>query len=86
MIYAALMTVGILEFIFALILALHFFDREAELEAAYQDGYTDGFNENISCASVAEMVARDALADLFDDEYYDALVDEANCWFGIEGD
>lgn len=42
MIYAALMTAGILEFIFALLLALEFFDMEAEKEAAYQEGFEIG--------------------------------------------
>ena len=42
MIYAALMTAGILEFIFAVILLMRFFDHEAELEASYQDGFEYG--------------------------------------------
>lgn len=68
MIYAALMTAGILEFIFALLLVLEFFDMQAEKEAEYQEGYADGYIDGKS------------------DEYYDALVDEANCWFGMDGD
>lgn len=68
MIYALLMTAGILEFIFALLLALEFFDMQAEKEAEYQEGYADGYIDGKS------------------DEYYDALVDEANYWFGMDGD
>lgn len=80
MIYALLMTAGILEFIFAVLLALHFFDMEAEKEAEYQEGYTDGYQE---CKN--RMIPL-VIALQEDDQYYDALVDEANCWFGIEGD
>ena len=79
MIYAALMTAGILEFIFAVLLALHFFDMEAEKEAEYMEGYADGYTAG--CESMAFKYRT-----IPDDEYYDALVDEANCWFGIEGD
>ena len=85
MIYALLMTAGILEFIFAAILVLHFFDHEAEIEAAYQDGYTDGFDECLLSAGLAEAIFDD-LDDPDVDVYYDALVDEANCWFGMDGD
>lgn len=73
MIYAALMTVGILEFIFALLLVLEFFDMEAEKEAEYQEGYAEGYVDG-----KYDQIAFD--------QYYDALVDEANCWFGMDGD
>ena len=82
MIYAALMTAGILEFIFALLLALEFFDMEAEKEAAYQDGFEYG-------VKIGKYIALDnnATAILMDDnEYYDSLVDEVHCWFGMDGD
>lgn len=75
MIYALLMTAGILEFIFALVLVLKFFDLEDELQIKYTEGYFDGVSDQIAVDS-----------NWTDDEYYDALVDEANCWFGIEGD
>lgn len=79
MIYAALMTAGILEFIFALLLALEFFDMEAEKEAEYQEGYAEGYVDGKSVQIALELNWNDA-------EYYDALVDEANCWFGMDGD
>lgn len=82
MIYAVLMTAGILEFIFALLLVLHFFDLEAEKEAAYQDGLEDGM-------LLAQYEASNHMRPVLikdDNEYYDALVDEANCWFGRDGD
>ena len=78
MIYAILMTAGILEFIFALLLVLEFFDMIAEKEAEYQEGYAEGYVDGKSDQIALERE--------WDDEYYDALVDEANCWFGIEGD
>ena len=81
MIYAALLAAGILEFIFALLLALHFFDMEEEKEAEYLEGYEDGFQNGLY---VAQKMCTDSK--VFDDSYYDALCDEANCWFGIEGD
>lgn len=79
MIYAVLMTAGILEFIFALLLVLEFFDMEAEKDAEYQEGYAEGYVEGKSDQIALEL-------NWADDEYYDSLVDEANCWFGIEGD
>lgn len=79
MIYAVLMTAGILEFIFALLLVLEFFDMEAEKEAEYQEGYAEGYVDGANNRIIKEL-------NWTDDEYYDALVDEANCWFGIEGD
>ena len=79
MIYAALMTAGILEFIFALLLALEFFDMVAEKEAEYNEGYAEGYVDGKSDQLVLEL-------NWTDDEYYDALVDEANCWFGMDGD
>ena len=81
MIYAVLMTAGILEFIFALLLALEFFDMEAEKESEYTDGYEDGFQNGLY---VAQKMCNDSK--VYDASYYDALCDEANCWFGIEGD
>lgn len=81
MIYAALMAAGILEFIFALLLALHFFDMEAEKEAEYVEGYEDGFQNGLY---VAQKMCTDSK--VFDESYYDALCDEANCWFGMDGD
>lgn len=79
MIYAVLMTAGILEFIFALLLVLEFFDMEAEKEAEYQEGYAEGYVDGKSDQLALEL-------NRTDDEYYDALVDEANCWFGMDGD
>ena len=82
MIYAVFMAAGIMEFIFAVILALRFFDFEVEIEAAYQDGYEYGLQ--IGKYLGAGVIATAPLKG--DDEYYDALVDEANCWFGMDGD
>lgn len=79
MIYAVLMAAGIMEFIFALLLALEFFDMEAEKEAEYQEGYAEGYVDGKSDQIALEL-------NWNDDEYYDALVDEANCWFGMDGD
>lgn len=80
MIYALLMTVGILEFIFALLLAFEFFDMEAEKEAEYQEGYEEGLKDGLSY----KLSKKDPI--IPDDFYHDALVDEANCWFGMDGD
>lgn len=80
MIYAALMTAGILEFIFAVLLALEFFDMEAEKEAEYQEGYMDGYQDGKNHVIPLVVIQHE------DDQYYDALVDEANCWFGMDGD
>lgn len=80
MIYALLMTAGILEFIFALLLVLEFFDMEAEKEAEYNKGYMDGYQD-----AKNRVIPLDVAVQI-DDQYYDALCDEANCWFGIEGD
>lgn len=65
MIYALLMAAGILEFIFALLLGLEFFDMEAEKEAEYQEGYADGFVDGKSDQLALELNRTD---------------DEANCW------
>lgn len=83
MIYAVLMTAGILEFIFAVILGLHFFDMEAEKEAEYQEGYVEGYAEGYVDGKSDQLALE---LNWTDDEYYDALVDEANCWFGMDGD
>lgn len=80
MIYAALMAAGILEFIFALLLVLEFFDMQAEKEAEYQEGYAEGYVDG-KTDGIAWV-----LAQIEDDAYHDALVDEANCWFGMDGD
>ena len=80
MIYAALMTAGILEFIFALLLVREFFDMEAEKEAEYQEGYMDGYQDGKNRVIPLEITWHE------DDQYYDALCDEANCWFGMDGD
>ena len=79
MIYALLMTAGILESIFALLLALEFFDMEAQNEAEYQEGYAEGYVDGKSDQLALEL-------NWTGDEYYDALVDEANCWFGMDDD
>lgn len=80
MIYALLMTVGILEFIFALLLVMEFFDMEAEKEAEYEEGYAEGYVDG-----KIDRIALE-LAQIEDDAYHDALVDEASCWFGMDGD
>ena len=81
MIYAALMTAGILEFIFALLLALEFFDMQAEKEAEYQEGYAEGYVDGKS-----DQIALELNWNWNDAEYYDALVDEADYWFGMDGE
>lgn len=81
MIYAVLMTAGTLEFIFALLLVLEFFDMEAEKEAEYQEGFENG---RLLAQYEASNHMRPIL--MVDDEYYDSLVDEANFWFGMDGD
>ena len=83
MIYAVLMTAGILEFIFALLLVLEFFDMEAEKEAEYQEGYISGYHSGyLRCYDDhIEQIDGKNFAD-----YYDALVDESNYWFGMDGD
>lgn len=55
MIYAALMTAGILEFIFALLLVFEFFDMEAEKEAEYQEGYAEGYVDGKSDQIALEL-------------------------------
>ena len=82
MIYAVLMTAGILEFIFAVLLAFEFFDMQAEKEAEYHEGFEDGM-------LLAQYEAANHMRPVLimdDSEYYDALVDEANYWFGMDGD
>lgn len=81
MIYAILMTAGILEFLFAVLLVMEFFDMEAEKESEYVEGYEDGLQNGLY---IAQKMCDDPSR--YDASYYDALCDEANCWFGIEGD
>lgn len=71
MIYALLMTAGILEFIFALLLVLEFFDMEAEKEAKYQDGYEEGLKDTLHKA--IQCMERNAKAYNGELGIYDAI-------------
>lgn len=75
MIYAILIAAGIMEAVFAGLLIMELFDLEAEKEAEYMEGYADGYASG--CESMTNKYDLHA-----DDLYYDALVHEANCWFG----
>ena len=81
MIYAILMAAGIMEALFAGLLIMEFFDMDAEKEAEYQDGYEEGFKDGLSY----KLSKKESII-IPDDFYYDALVNEANYWFGMDGD
>ena len=82
MIYAILMAAGIMEALFAGLLIMEFFDLEAEKEAEYVEGYEDGYNNAIV---IYQQLQAECSNDS-DELYYDALCDEANYWFGMDGD